>query len=381
MIDLTRRAALVGGVTALAMPAIVARAADVIRIGVVSPETGAAAESGKFMRNGIKQALDAINAGGGVLGRRIETVVADDQTTNPGAVLAFSRLASDTSIVAFIGSIRSTQVQAMSPSVLRAAKPMMIGGTDPQLTHQNNKWLFRCRPNDTYSAKTIAAYGVQTLGHKKWALVTSTDAFGTGGKIALTAALKDLGIKPVLQQGYTNQQADFTPTVLQIRASGADVIASYCTYETDLGVFARQLRQLGVRTPWIGSASIVDTSALELAGPALYGTYGVADYAVDASPASKAFAAGYQKLYGRIPDNQSSWAFDATNLLALAIGTAKSTDPMAIRTAMLGIQGYKGAEGTYDFDRYGDGLHGYSIVQNQNGKITFLKYVEFPKPS
>lgn len=381
MVDITRRAALAGGLGALTAPAIVARAADTIRIGVTSPQTGAAAQSGQFMRDGIKQALDAINARDGVLGRRLETVVADDQTTNPGAVLAFSRLASNPSIVAFIGSIRSTQVQAMSPGVLQAGKPTMIGGTDPRLTHQGNKWLFRCRPNDTYSAKTIAAYGVQTLGHKRWALVTSTDAFGTGGHQALTAALKELGVTPVLQQGYSNQQADFTPTVLQIRSAAADLVASYFTYETDLGVFARQLRQFGVRVPWLGSASIVDTSALQLAGAALYDTYGVADYAVDASAASKAFGADYQKLYGQTPDNQSSWAFDAVNLLALAITNAKGTDPEAIRTAMLGIQGYKGAEGTYDFDQFGDGLHGYSVVQNQGGKIKFIKYVEFAKPA
>ena len=184
-----------------------------------------------------------------------------------------------------------------------------------------------------------------------------------------------------MSQGYTNQQADFTPTVLQVRQSGADLLSSYFTYETDLGVFARQLRQLGVRTPWLGSPSIVDTSALQLAGPALYGTYGVADYAVDASPASKAYAAEYQKQFHMIPDNQSSWAFDAINLLALAIGNAKSTAPEAIRTAMLAIQGYKGAEGTYDFDKNGDGLHGYSVVQNQKGNIVFIKYVDFPKPS
>src|SRR6201999_614875 len=114
MIDLTRRAALLGSTAALAAPAIVARAADTIRIGVVSPQTGAAAESGQFMRNGIALAVDAINAKGGVLGRRIETLVADDQTTNPGAVLAFSKLASDAAMVGFIGSIRSTPGQAMA---------------------------------------------------------------------------------------------------------------------------------------------------------------------------------------------------------------------------------------------------------------------------
>lgn len=378
----TRRATLFGTIAALAAPSIIARAAEeTIRIGVVSPQTGAAAQSGQFMRNGITLALDAINAKGGVLGRKMEMVVADDQTTNPGAVLAFSRLASDASMVAFIGSIRSTQVQAMSPDVLKQGKPMMIGGTDPRLTHQGNQWLFRCRPNDTYSAKTIAAYGTETLGHKKIALIYSTDAFGTGGRDALTTELKALGLTPVLSVGYTNQQADFTPVVLQVRTSGADLITSYFTYETDLGVFAKQLRQLGVRTPWLGSPSIVNTSALELAGNALYDTYGVADYAVDASTESKAFGSAYQTRFKALPDNQGSWAFDATNVLATAIANAKSTEPQAMRKAILDIQGYKGAEGEYDFDQNGDGLHGYSVVQNQGGKINFIKYVEFPKPS
>jgi branched-chain amino acid transport system substrate-binding protein len=381
MIDLTRRAALLGTVAALGAPAILARAADPIRIGVVSPQTGAAAQSGQFMRNGIALALDAINAKGGVLGRKIETVVADDQTTNPGAVLAFSKLASDASTVAFIGSIRSTQVQAMAPGVLKEGKPMMIGGTDPRLTHQGNRWLFRCRPNDGYSAKTIADYGVHTLGHKKIALIYSTDAFGAGGREALTSELKALDITPVVSIGYTNQQADFTPVVLQIRSSGADLIASYFTYETDLGVFAKQLRQLGVQTQWLGSPSIIDTSALELAGPALYNTFGVADYTVDATPASKSFATAYQDRFKGVPDNQSSWAYDAMNVLAMAIASAKSTDPESIRTAILAIQGYKGAEGEYDFDANGDGLHGYAVVRNQEGKVTFIKYVEFQKPS
>lgn len=381
MTDITRRTIMLGTGAILAAPAIIgsARAAGTLRIGVTSPQTGAAAESGQYMRDGIKLAVDAINAKGGVLGRKLETIVADDQTTNPGSVLAFSKLAADPSMVAFIGSIRSTQVQAMAPNVLKVAKPMMIGGTDPKLTHQGNPWLFRCRPNDTYSAKTIAAYGTQVMGHKKIALIYSTDAFGTGGHDALTAELKALGITPVLSLGYANQQADFTPMVLQIRASGADLITSYFTYETDLGVFAKQLRQLGVQTPWLGSPSIVDTVAMKLAGPALYGTYGVADFTPDANPQAKAYAAEYQKQFKVVPDNQSSWAFDAINVLALAIGNAKSTDPKAIRSAILAIQGYKGTEGTYDFDQNGDGLHGYSVVQNKAGKIDFIKYVSFPK--
>ena len=355
----------------------VARAADTLKIGVVSPITGPAAESGGFMRAGVQLAVDALNEKG-VLGRKVETVVADDQTTNPGAVLAFSRLSSDPAIVGFIGSIRSTQVNAMAPDVLKVGKPMMIGGTDPTLTHMGNEWLFRCRPNDTYSAKVIFAYGNDTLGKKKWAVVHSTDAFGSGGKDAFLGNLKGAGLEPVLLQGYTNQQADFTPVVLAVRSSGADVLCTYFTYETDLGLFARQLRQFGVRTPWVGSPSIVNISALNLAGPALYGTFGVADYAVDASAASKAFAEKYQAVRKAAPDNQSSWAYDGVSILGRAIDAAGSTEPEKIRSAILAIKDYAGAEGTYTFDGNGDGLHGYNIVRNEGGKIVFDKHIDFP---
>src|SRR3954462_1626747 len=85
---------------ALAASAI---AADNLKIGVVAPLTGPGAESGRFQINGAKLAVEEINKAGGVLGRPLELVVEDDQTTNPGAVLAFSRLAGDKDIPAFVG--------------------------------------------------------------------------------------------------------------------------------------------------------------------------------------------------------------------------------------------------------------------------------------
>ncbi len=370
----TRRGLAVGAAAMLAAPRI-ARAADAIRIGCVFPSTGPAAEAGQLQLNGAKLALAMVNEKG-VLGRKMELVTEDDQTTNPGAVLAFSRLSGQADISAFIGSIRSTQVEAMAPDVLKVGKPMMIGGTSPTLTHQGNKWLFRCRPNDSYSGKVIAEYGVTDLKKQKWAVVYSTDAFGTNGSKALEAALKDKGVTPVLMQGYTNQASDYTAVVLAVRQSGADILGSYFTFESDLGIFARQVRQLGVRIPWVGSPSIVNTTALNLAGPALYGTYGVADYAVDATPASKDFAAKYQAAYKNAPDNQSSWTFDAVNLLGQAINMAGSTDPEKIRAALAGIKGYDGAEGTYAFDANGDGLRGYNIVRNESGKVVFDRRID-----
>lgn len=371
---ISRRRLALGSTALLAAPHI-ALAADPIRIGCVFPSTGPAAEAGSFQLNGARLALAQVNEKG-VLGRPMELVVEDDQTTNPGAVLAFSRLSAQRDIAAFIGSIRSTQVDAMAPDVLKIGKPMMIGGTSPTLTRMGNPWLFRCRPNDSYSGKVIAEYGVTDLKKQKWAVVYSTDAFGSNGAKALEEALKAKGITPVLMQGYTNQASDYTAVVLAVRQSGADILGSYFTFENDLGIFARQVRQLGVRIPWVGSPSITNTTALNLAGPALHGTYGVADFAVDATPASKDFAQRYEATHRKAADNQSSWTFDAVNLLALAINTAGSTEPDKIRTALLGIRGYPGAEGEYNFDANGDGLRGYNIVRNDAGKIVFIRRID-----
>ena len=364
----------------VALPAWFGRASAqsaTIKIGMCAPVTGPAAESGRYAQIGARLAVQAVNKSGGVLGKQVELIVEDDQTTNPGIVLAFSKLASQADIVAFLGSIRSTQVHAMAPDVLKVGKPVMIGGTDPSLTHLGNPWLFRFRPNDSYSGSVIAEYGVKALGKKKWAIVHSTDAFGTAGGKALSSALgKFEGTSVALDQGYANQSQDFTPVVLAIKQSGADILGSYFTFENDLGVFARQLRQLGVNIPYVGSASIVNITALKLAGPALYGTYGVADYAEESSPASKAFGKAYREAAQTAPDNQSSWTYDAVTVLCMAIQKAGKTDPQAIREAILSIKKHAGAEGEYNFDANGDGLHGYNIVKNDKGTIVFDKHIE-----
>jgi len=376
---LTRRdfaAALAAGIAA---PHIITSAraqGATIKIGMCAPVTGPAAESGGYAIKGAKLALDAVNKAGGILGKQAELIVEDDQTTNPGIVLAFSKLAAQSDIVAFLGSIRSTQVHAMAPDVLKLGKPVMIGGTDPNLTHMGNQWLFRFRPNDSYSGRVIAEYGVNTLGKKKWFVLHSTDAFGTAGGKALTEALGKLGATAT-DQGYANQSQDFTPVVLAIKQSGADILGSYFTFENDLGIFGRQLRQLGVNIPWVGSPSIVNITALKLAGPALYNTYGVADYAEDSSEGSKAFGKVYRDAVKVAPDNQSSWTYDAVTVLSAAINKAGSTDPAKIREAILATKKFPGAEGEYNFDQNGDGLHGYNIVKNDKGNIVFDKHIEF----
>src|SRR5258705_6216518 len=155
---LTRRdfaAGLAVGITAPYVIGTAGAQGATIKIGMCVPVTGPAAEQGLWAQNGAKLALAAVNKAGGVLGKQVELVIEDDQTTNPGIVLAVSILAAQPDIVGFLGSIRSTQVHAMAPDVLKLGKPVMIGGCDPHLTHIGNQWRVRCPPNNHHSGRLI----------------------------------------------------------------------------------------------------------------------------------------------------------------------------------------------------------------------------------
>ena len=149
------------------------------------------------------------------------------------------------------------------------------------------------------------------------------------------------------------------------------------TNSPDQGIFAKQLRQLGVNVAWVGSPTTISVTALNLAGEALYGSYAITDFTTDANDATRAFTKKYRERYNLTPDTFASWAYDALNVLVLAIKTAGTTDPEAVRKAILAIKDYQGVEGRYEFDEFGDGLHGYNVVKNDNGKIVFIKHIDF----
>ena len=125
---LNRRTLNAGLAASLAAPMLsrVARAAETLKIGMVLPVTGPAAAVGGYALAGAKIALDRVNKSGGVLGKQLELVTEDDQTTNPGAVLAFSKLAAQPDIVAFLGPVRSTQNHAIANDILKTAQAVLL---------------------------------------------------------------------------------------------------------------------------------------------------------------------------------------------------------------------------------------------------------------
>src|SRR5215469_5236761 len=102
----------------------------------------------------------------------------------------------------------------------------MIGGTDPALTDAGNPWLFRFRPNDSYTVRVMADFGGKVLGKKSWAVVHATDAFGTSAKTPFMAALKKEGIEPVMVEGQPNNLPDYAAVALKVKQSGDDVTAA-----------------------------------------------------------------------------------------------------------------------------------------------------------
>ncbi len=337
-----------------------------INIGLIVAQTGVGAATGLYKINGAKFAVNEINAHGGVSGRPLNLEIVDDQTTNAGTVSAFQRLVQAGNITAIIGPIRSTEVQAITPYIERQGIPVMMGGTAPKLTHEGDPWVFRTRPNDTYSAEALSTFVANTLHLKKVAVFHATDAFGAGGDAQLTTALKGYRLTPVTDQGYNNHDADLTTQALAIKKSGADALVSYCTYDEDCVLMARTMHQLGVRVTWAGSPSLTSVTARRLGGSLLYGTYGATDFAVGQNKVNDAFNKAYQAAYHVQADIYSGYVYDAVTILSTVMRKA-GTAPSAIRSGILHIRGYTGVEGLYNFDQNGDGLHQYTIVQNLKG--------------
>lgn len=379
---MTRKVLLVlAGVAAAtaSLPRASAAEGGPIRVGQVVALTGEGAEAGLYGKYGADLAVEQVNKAGGVKGRKLELVQEDDKTTNPGAVAALQRLLEEKDMPAVIGAIRSTQVQAMLPTVKEAGIPFLMGGTNYGLTHQGIPWVFRLRPHDGFSAKVIAKFVVDELKLKKVAVIHATDAFGTGGRDSVLKALKELQVEPVLVQAYNNGEKDYTAVLTALKQSGANVLITYMPFSTDDGIMAKQLKQLGIKLTWVGSPSLAAVDGRKLAGDALYGTYAIADFHPEGSAKSKEFAAAYRAKHRVEPDFYAAWSFDAVLVLAEAMRRAPDLKPESIRKALLGIQGFAGAEGEYNFDANGDGLDHYHIVKNDAGTIRYVKTLRVPR--
>ncbi len=336
-----------------------------INIGFTPPVTGASAAEGALQIKAIKLAVKQINDAGGVLGKKINLIMEDNQSTNPGALAALQKAVEQDKVVAVIGSVKSTQVQAVSDAVKQYGIPYILGGTNANLTKTGNPWLFRVRADDSIAAAAMVQYIKDDMKVTKIGILHDSDAFGTGGADLVEQYAKQDGLTVVKNEKYTTKDKDFTAQLLSLKTAGAEVMVVYATNPEDAAVIQRQYVQLGKPFKYIGSPSSGMRDALNLSKENSVGLIAVADLVPGATAESKKYAEDYQKEYNEPFDASSAWTYDGMNILANAIKKAGSTDPSKIREAILATQGYKGVLGTFSFTPNGDGLHEVSVVQIQ----------------
>jgi branched-chain amino acid transport system substrate-binding protein len=367
--------ALLGLVVGMTFGVLSLQAADTIKIGFTPPVTGASADEGALQIKAIKLALKQINAAGGVNGKKIDLIIVDNQSTNPGALAALQKAVEQEKVLALVGSVKSTQILAMSDAIKNYGIPAIIGGTNASLTKQGNPWLFRVRPDDSIAAAAMVKYIKEDTKFTKIGILHDSDAFGTGGADLVEKYAKDTGLTVVKRERYTTKTKDYTAQLLSIKNAGTQALVLYCSNPEDVAVIQRQYRQLGSPFMYIGSASSQMKDTINLSREASEGLLAIADFVPGQSQVNKKYADDYKKEYNQEFDATSAWTYDGLNILVNAIKKG-GENRAKIREAILSTKGYQGVLGTFDFTPNGDGLSEVSVVKIEKGNPKLLKIVK-----
>lgn len=344
--------------------------ADTIRIGVNAELSGKAALSGETAKKSLDLAVENINKDGGILGKKVEVIYEDNQSTNPGAVNGLNKSLSQDNVFAIIGPIRSTQVQAMIESVKSAAVPMMIGGTNSDLTNQGGGLLFRFRPPDSLTGNAMEAFAVKKFSPKKMAILYDSDAFGSGGAQIVEQAAKDDGIE-VQKFSYTTGDNDYTAQLTGIKSFNPDVIETYATNSEDLAIFARQMSELGLDAPVVGSPSVTSEVSFELGKQYIQDWYAVVDFLLGSNDVNKDWAAQYEAKYNQPPDLFAAWQRDAIHFMAAALEKSGCDRPAFIQ-AMHEIK-ENGVQGPLEVQKNGDANQNLLVVQVKGDEAVLVQ--------
>jgi branched-chain amino acid transport system substrate-binding protein len=337
-----------------------------VRIGHTVPITGASAAEGAYYIKAAKLAVKQINQAGGIKGKKINLIMEDSQSSNPGALASLNKLVEQEKVLVILGPIKSTQILAISDAVKSFRVPMAIGGTNYYLTRKGNPWLFRCRPDDSIAAAAMVKYIKEDMKISKVGILHDTDAFGTGGADLVEKGCKENGLTLVKREKYTTKDKDFTAQLLSLKNAGAQVMVVYGTNPEDVATIQRQYRQLGSPYKYLGSPSSGMKDCLTLSKEAAEGLLAIDDYVPGESKEARKYSQDYRKEYGEEMDATSAWNYDAIHIYAYAIQKA-GVDRTGIMKVILAIKDYKGVLGAYSFTPNGNGLHEVSVIRIEKG--------------
>jgi len=351
-------------------------AGNVILIGHVAPLSGGDAHLGKDNENGARLAADEINAAGGVkLGDktyRVEIQGEDDKADPREGTLVAQKLV-DAGVVAVVGHLNSGSSIPAS-KIYKDADVAQISpsSTAVKYTDQGFKTTFRVVANDRQQGTAMANYATDVLKAKTVAIVDDRTAYGQGLVDIVEQVVKEHGATVITREYTDNKASDFNAILTKIRATKPDVII-YGGMDDTAGPMAKQVHQLGIKTPLIGGDGSCTLEFIKLAGDgADQMTCTRGGEAVERLPKGDQFMTRYQAKFGSPVQIYAPYSYDAVYVIVDAIRRAGSLDRAAV-TAAVATTDYAGLTGHIAFDAKGDLKNGaISVYKVQDGKLNFV---------
>ena len=324
----------------------------VIKIGEVGSMTGTEATFGTSSHNGIQLATDEVNAAGGIKGKKIQVIALDDQGKPEEAATAATRLISSEHVTALLGEVASTRSLFMAPKAQAAKVPMVSPSSTNEKVTAVGDYIFRACFIDPFQGYVMAKFATDTLKLKKAAILRDVrNDYSVGLAKVFNDNFIKLGGQVVDNQSYSSGDVDFKAQLTNIKAAKPQAI--YVPgYYTDVGLIARQAREVGLTVPLLGGDGWDSEKLYEIGGAALEGSYFSNHYSVDdPSPRIQEFVAKFKKVYsGQVPDSLAAQAYDAAGMLYDAMKRANDLTGPSIRDALAQTKDYKGVTGDITMD-------------------------------
>ncbi len=354
--------------------------ADTIKVGANLEMTGGSASYGISSKNAIELAFKEINEKGGINGKQLELVVADNKSEAAEATNAMQKLVSQDNVVAVIGPNLSSSVIAAS-AINNSAKVLDIApmATNPYVTvdqasGKTKDFNYRTCFIDPFQGTVMAKFATAELGVGNAAILIDNSSDYAKG---LAQFFKENFVKEggavTAEESYLQKDTDFKATLTKIKATNPDFLYVPGYYQ-EVGLIVKQARELGMNMPIAGGDGWDSAKMPEIAGAAaLNNTYFSSLYSPeDSSDINKNFVAAYEKAYGQKPDVFAALSYDSALLVAEAIKNAGSTEPAKISEAMAKINGFSGVSGSVTFDDKHNPVKSAVILEYKDG-AQFLK--------
>jgi ABC-type branched-subunit amino acid transport system substrate-binding protein len=330
---------------------------QVVKIGVSGPLSGANAFAGKDNENGVRLAIEELNAKKVTVGGKaikFELVSEDDQG-DPKAGVNVAQKFADAGVRFVLGPYNSGVAIPASRIYDDSGIVMSTVGTNPKVTQGGYKKVFRIVASDNQLGSSMAEYAAKQLKVRTIAVVDDRTAFGQGVAAEFVKQARKSGLKVAGQEFTTDKATDFAAILTSLKAKKVDAIF-FGGYAPQAGPMARQMRALGMQNvKLLGGDTLCSPEMAKLGGDAVGENVLCAQGGaiLEKQAAGPAFQKRYKERFKQAPDVYAASFYDQTMFIAQAMKAANSVDPSVVGTAMH-ASSYKGVVGTYAYDAAGN---------------------------